>query len=96
MALPEACDAATTAAWIGTVMRGEVRVPSAIERQVELIARVVKAWLRRRPELRSEPGFEPRFSPLKRLSSTAHDLHADMAANSAAMPAGLTRCPPLS
>ncbi|MDP9645300.1 MULTISPECIES: DNA-binding protein YbiB [Paraburkholderia] len=40
--LPEARDAATTAAWIGAVLRGEAPVPSAIERQVELIADVAR------------------------------------------------------
>jgi anthranilate phosphoribosyltransferase len=40
--LPEARDAVTTAAWIGAVLRGEAPVPSAISRQVELIADVAK------------------------------------------------------
>ena len=34
--LPEARDAATTAAWIDAVLRGEAPVPRAIERQVEI------------------------------------------------------------
>jgi anthranilate phosphoribosyltransferase len=40
--LPEARDAATTAAWIQAAMRGEVPVPQAISRQVELIAGIAK------------------------------------------------------
>ncbi|MGE8330763.1 MAG: DNA-binding protein YbiB, partial [Paraburkholderia nemoris] len=40
--LPEARDASTTAAWIDAVLRGEAPVPSAIERQVELIVDVAK------------------------------------------------------
>jgi hypothetical protein len=40
--LPDARDAATTAAWIDAVLRGEAPVPSALERQVELIADVAK------------------------------------------------------
>ncbi len=40
--LPEARDAATTAAWIQAAMRGEVPVPQAITRQVELIAGIAK------------------------------------------------------
>ncbi|MDR6387976.1 DNA-binding protein YbiB [Paraburkholderia phenoliruptrix] len=40
--LPEARDAATTAAWIGAVLRGEAPVPGAIERQVELIVDVAR------------------------------------------------------
>jgi anthranilate phosphoribosyltransferase len=40
--LPEARDAQTTAAWIGAVLRGEAPVPSAIERQVELIVDVAR------------------------------------------------------
>lgn len=42
VALPEARDAATTAAWIGAVLRGEAPVPDAIARQVELIAEVAR------------------------------------------------------
>ncbi|MBB5509738.1 anthranilate phosphoribosyltransferase [Paraburkholderia sp. JPY681] len=40
--LPEARDAATTAAWIDVVLRGEAPVPGAIERQVELIVDIAK------------------------------------------------------
>jgi anthranilate phosphoribosyltransferase len=40
--LPEAKDAPTTAAWISAVLRGEAPVPSAIERQVELIVDVAR------------------------------------------------------
>ncbi|WP_114809325.1 DNA-binding protein YbiB [Paraburkholderia kururiensis] len=40
--LPEARDAATTAAWIEAVMRGETPVPPAIQRQVEVIAGIAK------------------------------------------------------
>jgi anthranilate phosphoribosyltransferase len=40
--LPEGRDAATTAAWIAAVMRGEAPVPSAIERQVEVIVDIAK------------------------------------------------------
>ncbi|MFL6684300.1 MAG: DNA-binding protein YbiB, partial [Paraburkholderia graminis] len=40
--LPEARDAATTAAWISAVLRGEAPVPGAIERQVELIVDVAR------------------------------------------------------
>ncbi|MFX1735822.1 DNA-binding protein YbiB [Paraburkholderia sp. A1RI_3L] len=40
--LPEARDAATTAAWIEAVMRGEAPVPPAIQRQVEVIAGIAK------------------------------------------------------
>jgi anthranilate phosphoribosyltransferase len=40
--LPEARDAATTAAWIDTVLRGETPVPAALARQVELIVGVAK------------------------------------------------------
>jgi anthranilate phosphoribosyltransferase len=40
--LPEARDAATTAAWIDAVMRGDTPVPTAIARQVELIAEISK------------------------------------------------------
>ena len=40
--LPESRDAATTARWIDTVLRGEVPVPPAVARQVELIADVVR------------------------------------------------------
>jgi anthranilate phosphoribosyltransferase len=40
--LPEARDAATTAAWIAAVLRGEAPVPSTLERQVELIVDVAK------------------------------------------------------
>ncbi|SAL43286.1 glycosyl transferase family protein [Caballeronia terrestris] len=41
-ALPESLDAATTARWIETVLRGEVPVPPAVARQVELITDVVR------------------------------------------------------
>lgn len=40
--LPEARDAATTAAWIDAVMRGEAPVPGAIERQIEVIADIAR------------------------------------------------------
>jgi anthranilate phosphoribosyltransferase len=40
--LPPARDAATTAAWIGAVMRGEAPVPAAIERQVELVVDIAR------------------------------------------------------
>ncbi|CAB3766162.1 DNA-binding protein YbiB [Paraburkholderia humisilvae] len=40
--LPEARDAATTAAWIADVMRGAAPVPAAIERQVEVITGIAK------------------------------------------------------
>lgn len=41
-ALPDSLDAATTARWIETVLRGEVPVPPAVARQVELISDVVR------------------------------------------------------
>jgi anthranilate phosphoribosyltransferase len=40
--LPEARDAATTAAWIDAVLRGEAPVPGAIERQVEVIVDIAR------------------------------------------------------
>ncbi|WP_244814522.1 DNA-binding protein YbiB [Caballeronia sp. Lep1P3] len=40
--LPESLDAATTARWIEDVMRGDVPVPPAVARQVELIADIVR------------------------------------------------------
>jgi anthranilate phosphoribosyltransferase len=40
--LPEARDAATTAAWIDAVLKGEAPVPPTLARQVEMIARIVK------------------------------------------------------
>ena len=40
--LPESLDAATTARWIESVLRGEVPVPPAVARQVEVIADVVR------------------------------------------------------
>ncbi|CAH2779060.1 MAG: Anthranilate phosphoribosyltransferase-like protein [uncultured Caballeronia sp.] len=40
--LPEALDAATTARWIESVLRGDVPVPTAVARQVEVIANVVR------------------------------------------------------
>ncbi len=40
--LPESLDAATTARWIEDVMRGDVPVPPAVGRQVEVIADVVR------------------------------------------------------
>jgi len=40
--LPEGRDAATTAAWIDAVLRGEAPVPTAIARQVELIVDIAK------------------------------------------------------
>jgi anthranilate phosphoribosyltransferase len=41
-ALPDSRDAATTARWIETVLRGEVPIPPAVARQVELISDVVR------------------------------------------------------
>ncbi len=40
--LPEARDAATTAAWIDAVLRGEAPVPGAIERQIEVIVDIAR------------------------------------------------------
>lgn len=40
--LPEARDAATTAAWIDAVLRGEAPVPGAIERQIEVIVNIAR------------------------------------------------------
>ncbi|HEV3428886.1 MAG TPA: DNA-binding protein YbiB [Paraburkholderia sp.] len=40
--LPEGRDAATTAAWIEAVLRGEAPVPNAIARQIETIKRIAK------------------------------------------------------
>jgi anthranilate phosphoribosyltransferase len=40
--LPEGREAATTAAWIGQVMRGDAPVPAAIARQVEVIVDIAK------------------------------------------------------
>jgi anthranilate phosphoribosyltransferase len=40
--MPESLDAATTARWIERVLRGEIPVPPAVARQVELIADVVR------------------------------------------------------
>ena len=40
--LPEGRDAATTAAWIDAVLRGDAPVPSAIARQVELIVDIAR------------------------------------------------------
>ena len=40
--MPETLDAATTARWIECVLRGDVPVPPAVARQVELIAEVVR------------------------------------------------------
>ncbi|SAK83560.1 DNA-binding protein YbiB [Caballeronia ptereochthonis] len=40
--LPEALDAASTARWTESVLRGDVPVPSAVARQVEAIADVVR------------------------------------------------------
>jgi anthranilate phosphoribosyltransferase len=40
--LPQARDAATTAAWIDSVLRGEAPVPSAIERQIEVIVEIAR------------------------------------------------------
>ncbi|CEJ96329.1 Anthranilate phosphoribosyltransferase like (EC 2.4.2.18) [Caballeronia glathei] len=40
--LPESLDAATTARWIESVLRGEIAVPPALARQVEVIADVVR------------------------------------------------------
>ena len=40
--LPEGRDAATTAAWIEAVLRGDAPVPEAIARQVETIKRIAK------------------------------------------------------
>lgn len=42
VALPESRDAATTAAWTGAVLRGEVPVPDALARQVETIVRLTR------------------------------------------------------
>lgn len=42
VALPEALDAATTARWIETVLRGEAPIPPALARQAELIADIVR------------------------------------------------------
>jgi anthranilate phosphoribosyltransferase len=42
VALPEGRDAATTAAWIGAVLRGEAPVPEAITRQVDTIRRIAR------------------------------------------------------
>ncbi|SAL21721.1 DNA-binding protein YbiB [Caballeronia telluris] len=41
-ALPDSLDAATTARWIETVLRGEVPIPPTVARQVELISDVVR------------------------------------------------------
>ena len=43
--LPEARDAATTAAWIDAVLRGEAQVPGAIERQIEVIVDIARTPL---------------------------------------------------
>jgi anthranilate phosphoribosyltransferase len=40
-ALPDAIDAATTAAWIGAALRGEHPIPQPIERQIELLVAAV-------------------------------------------------------
>ena len=40
--LPEALDAATTARWIECVLRGDVPVPHAVARQVEVIAEIAR------------------------------------------------------
>ncbi|MBN3855344.1 DNA-binding protein YbiB [Paraburkholderia sp. Ac-20340] len=40
--LPEARDAATTAAWIAEVLRGDAPVPDAIVRQIETIKRIAR------------------------------------------------------
>ncbi|MDS0791770.1 DNA-binding protein YbiB, partial [Burkholderia pseudomultivorans] len=40
--LPESRDAATTAAWTGAVLRGEIPVPEALARQVETIVRIAR------------------------------------------------------
>lgn len=40
--LPDALDAATTARWIETVMRGEAPIPIALARQAELITEIVR------------------------------------------------------
>ncbi|MGF6726169.1 anthranilate phosphoribosyltransferase [Paraburkholderia sp. GAS41] len=45
VALPEARDAATTAAWIDAVLRGEAPVPGAIERQIEVIVDIARISL---------------------------------------------------
>jgi anthranilate phosphoribosyltransferase len=42
VALPESLDAATTARWIESVLRGEAPTPPAVARQVELIAEIVR------------------------------------------------------
>jgi anthranilate phosphoribosyltransferase len=40
--MPDSLDAATTARWIESVMRGDVPVPPSVARQVEVIAEVVR------------------------------------------------------
>ena len=40
--LPEARDAATTAAWIESVLRGETPIPAAVAKQIDVIAGVAK------------------------------------------------------
>jgi anthranilate phosphoribosyltransferase len=40
--LPQARDAATTAAWIDAVLRGEAPVPGAIHRQIEVIVNIAR------------------------------------------------------
>lgn len=47
--LPEALDAATTARWMESVLRGDVPVPTAVARQVEVIANVVRKPLDNQP-----------------------------------------------
>jgi anthranilate phosphoribosyltransferase len=42
VALPDSLDAATTARWIESVLRGEAPVPPAVSRQVETIAKIVR------------------------------------------------------
>jgi anthranilate phosphoribosyltransferase len=42
IALPEGKDAATTARWIEAALAGDAPVPDAIQRQVEVIARVAR------------------------------------------------------
>jgi anthranilate phosphoribosyltransferase len=42
VALPESLDAATTARWIESVLRGEAPVPPAVGRQLELIAKIAR------------------------------------------------------
>jgi hypothetical protein len=40
--MPSALDAATTARWIETVLRGEAPIPPALARQAELVTDIVR------------------------------------------------------